>query len=68
MGFDLARADVSCDACNLESDPVELSRGADGSFIIEDAVKELERDGWRYDAPSDKLTCPDCLAEEDEDA
>lgn len=65
MSIDRAMADVSCDVCGLESEPVELTRSADGGYSVEDGVKELENNGWRYDRPSDKLTCPDCLYDED---
>lgn len=64
MGFDRAMADVSCDVCGLESEPVELLRSDDGGYGVEDGVKELENNGWRYDRPSDKLACPDCLYNE----
>ena len=68
MGFDRARVDISCDVCGMESEPEDLSwsPALGGSYGLEEARAALRRDGWQVDE-SNRITCADCLADEDED-
>jgi hypothetical protein len=60
MGIGPARADVCCDECGLETEPVELSSGArDGEWLLGDALADLARDGWIV-GNDGKLRCDDC--------
>ena len=61
MGFDRAKVDISCDACGLESEPIDLVAVARG-YSLDAARDELIRDGWLVGG-DDRIICPDCQEE-----
>lgn len=59
MSIGPVKAEVCCDTCGLETEPVELGAAVAGMWSMQGAIDDLAKDGWVV-SPEGDVTCPDC--------